>query len=436
MKSISNSIQEESWLGNSRSRIIIFFLLGFAVRLTYVVAIQHNRVLAPAEVIRVARSLAASHWHLFGNPFPTASGPTAIVAPGYPFVLSLIYSAFGTGTAGVLAQELASGLVSSLSIALIIAFAEAANYTAGTGILAASLGALLPIRLWIETNGSWDTPYDALALVILCILTLRHCKEPRFTVGAGILHGIVWGVAMLFAPAFLPILLAFLAIGWLVFREKHRAAFLRWAGLLVFTAGLILAPWTVRNYWRFGGVFFVRDNLGLELYQANNQRARLTLEENLKLADVPHPFSNPQEARELVRLGELQYNREKLRAVVGWIAHHPGRFIVMTGQRFLYFWFPHSDRLWKRIVAGVITLLAWAGFLLSYRTHWLPAIIVGTLWIVYPMIYYLVQADPRYPYPIYWTLLLMASLALLKSGDLMTKRLRIIADDLIRHDRA
>jgi hypothetical protein len=412
MHSRSNIRQKKSWHRGSTSRVVIFFLLALAMRLTYIRGRHTYREIEPAEVVRVSRSLAQTHWHLFGNPFGTVTGPTAHVAPGYPFLLSLIYSLFGTGTAAEVMKEIACALVSSASIALILVFADVAGYALSAGIIAASLGALLPIKLWIETKGSWDAPYDALALVILCTLTLQHWKQPRFTVRTAMFHGVLWGAAMLFAPPFLPILVAFLVVGWFLFREK-RATYAGWACLLIFATSLVLAPWTIRNYRQFGGFVFVRDNLGLELYQANNERAHLTLEENERLPMRPHP-TRPQEANELVRLGELQYNHEKLRAAIQWIRDNPRRFTEMTAQRFLYFWFPNSNYLWKRIAAGVITLLAWISAVFAYRdrAHRLPAIMIGALWVVYPMIYYVIEADPRYPYPIYWTLLLMAGLAL------------------------
>jgi hypothetical protein len=197
-----------------------------------------------------------------------------------------------------------------------------------------------------------------------------------------------------------------------------------WACLLIVTAVLILIPWTVRNFTRLGGFVFVRDNLGLELYTANNDRALPTLEENMKLPKRPHPNDNHLEAEELIRQGELKYNKQKLGAAIRWIASYPSRFALLTMQRFLYFWYPNSDQVWKRVVAGVITLLGWTGFFFSYRTHRLASIFIAVLWIVYPLIYYVMQADPRYPYPIYWTLLLMAAVSILHLGARMRELVR------------
>jgi hypothetical protein len=405
--------QEMPQFKNLRTRAVVFFFLALAMRLTYIVVLHTYRHIDSAELISVARCLA--HSHMFGNPFPTPTGPTAIVAPGYPFLLSLIYSAFGDGVTGEVVQEITCALVSSLGIAMIVFFAEA-GVTVGAGALAASLGALLPTKLWIETKGAWSTPYDALILLLLCILTLKHWKQPYLTARTAILHGILWGLAMLFAPAFLPILLAFLLVGWFLLTQKQRATYVGWACLLIVTAVIILIPWTVRNFTRLGGFVFVRDNLGLELYTANNDRALPTLEENMKLPKRPHPNDNHIEAEELIRQGELKYNKLKLGAAIRWIVSNPSRFVLLTMQRFLYFWYPNSNQIWKRVVAGVITLLGWIGFFFSYRTHHLASIMIAVLWIVYPLIYYVMQADPRYPYPIYWTLLLMAAVSVLHLG--------------------
>lgn len=412
---------------NPRKCAVMLFLLALTMRLSYIVGLHTYRFIDSAELVSVARCLA--HSHFFGNPFPTPTGPTAIVAPGYPFLLSLIYSVFGVGVGAQAIQEITCALVSSLSIAMIVLFAEAGGYALGAGVLAASLAALLPIKLWIETKGAWSTPYDTLILLILCTFTLQHWKKPHFTVGTAMLHGILWGMAMLFAPAFLPILLVFLLVGCFLLTEKERATYVRWACLLVAASVMILTPWTVRNFRRLGGFVFVRDNLGLELYTANNDRARPTLEENMKLPKRPHPNDNHLEAEELARLGELSYNKVKLRAAIRWIVDHPSRFVLLTMQRFLYFWYPNSNQIWKRVVAGIITLLGWTGFLLSFRTHRLPSIMIAVLWIVYPLIYYVMQADPRYSYPIYWTLLLMAGVSIFRLLGIMKGRLRDLAGE-------
>jgi hypothetical protein len=408
----SPALQDIPQFNNPRNRAVLLFFLAFTMRLTYIAVLHTYRHIDSAELISVARCLA--HSHMFGNPFPTPTGPTAIVAPGYPFLLSFIYSVFGIGAAGEIVQEITCTLVSSLSIAMIVFFAEAGDLAVGTGVLAASLGALLPTKLWIETKGAWSTPYDALILLLLCILTLRHWKQPHFTAHNAVLHGILWGLAMLFAPAFLPILLVFLLVGLFLLARKQLAIYVGWASLLLVAAVMILIPWTARNFTQLGGFVFVRDNLGLELYTANNDRALPTLEENMRLPKRPHPNDNHLEAEELVRQGELKYNHQKLSLAIRWIQDHPSRFVLLTMRRFLYFWFPNSDQLWKRILAGAITLLGWLGFFFSYRTHRLASMMVAVLWTVYPLIYYVMQADPRYPYPIYWTLLLMAGISILR----------------------
>jgi hypothetical protein len=390
------------------------------MRLTYVFALRTYQHIDTAELVLVARCLSNNHF--FGNPFPVPTGPTAIVAPGYALLLSLIYSMFGTGIGAQAVQETICSLVTSLGIGAIVLFSESAEYKLRVGVFAGALGALLPTKLWIETKGAWSTPYDSLILVLLATLTLRQWKRPQFTLSLAILNGFLWGLAMLFAPAFFPILVGFLLAGLFIF-TKERPKYTRWACLLLVVSFLVLTPWTIRNYRELGGFFFIRDNLGLEVYNANNDRARPTLEENLKLPKRVHPNDNPMEAAELARLGELRYNQDKLKVAVRWIVDHPKQFSILSAQRFLHFWFPSSNQMWKRIVSGAITLLALTGFVLSCRTYRLAAVNIAVIWLVYPPIYYLVQADPRYPYPIYWTLLLMAAVSILRLIGIMRGRL-------------
>ena len=40
--------------------------------------------------------------------------------------------------------------------------------------------------------------------------------------------------------------------------------------------------------------------------------------------------------------------------------------------------------------------------------------LIGSTWVLFPLIYYVVPSEPRYSYPIDWTLLLAAGCALSK----------------------
>ena len=46
------------------------------------------------------------------------------------------------------------------------------------------------------------------------------------------------------------------------------------------------------------------------------------------------------------------------------------------------------------------------------RRHRAGFVLIQLVWLAYPAIYYVLQADGRYRYPVHWTLLLFAAIAL------------------------
>ncbi len=72
---------------------------------------------------------------------------------------------------------------------------------------------------------------------------------------------------------------------------------------------LVMSPWLVRNYQVFGKFILVRDNLPLEMYEANNdQSAGLWTRSE-------HPGNNPEAMRRFQELGEIGFMDEKQQEV-------------------------------------------------------------------------------------------------------------------------
>src|SRR5438105_1389330 len=154
--------------------VLLVFTLAFSVRLAYIFLKQIYLEPGAAEMERAAASLA-DHG-LLGNVYAADSGPSAHVAPLYPLFLSLIYRLFGSGGgAGRLAQELAAIGISSLAIALLPVIARRSKLATGSGWIAATVLAILPLNLWVETSGAWEQPSAALLLLFLfwTVLVLR-----------------------------------------------------------------------------------------------------------------------------------------------------------------------------------------------------------------------------------------------------------------------
>src|SRR5437879_3553663 len=191
------------------------FLFLLAVRLVRAFIFKRDLTNDDCEVDRVAFALAD---HLgFANPFKIPTGPTSQYAPGYPLMLSWIYELFGKGSMAEAARQILSCIAVSLQFALLPALAAAAKVDARVGVLAALVGGLSPLRHWIETKATFETPYAALLLVIMSLLTLQVWKFDQPSVRQAWVYGAAWGLALLIAPQLLPILLSYLALGALRF---------------------------------------------------------------------------------------------------------------------------------------------------------------------------------------------------------------------------
>lgn len=391
-----------------KSAGIAIFLLALLTRLTYVHLWRTYLIFDGAEVERVAQTFAATGQ--LADPFLIPTGPTAIVAPVYPFLLGCVYAVFGSGEGGHLAQSALAATATSLQLALLPSLAVALGWRQTSGIIAGILGAVLPLRLWIETKGAWEAPFATLAFVLALLVTLRNWKRESFSLAVGFKQGVVWSLPLLTAPSLLTSLAGVLGLGFMTFRRGFGAAYLRCSLALVFGVLLVLTPWIVRNYWQLGGFVPVRSNLGLELAIANHDFARPTIAENLSLGERHvHPYVQTQEALKYRALGEIEYNRRRMKEALAWISSHPQRFGELTAWRIFYFWLPLTNSLTKRAAAAALTLLAFAGWFRLYREQRINALLFAAIWALYPLLYYFTQADPRYPYPIYWTFLLLTA---------------------------
>jgi hypothetical protein len=386
---------------------IALFVIALAVRLSIAVATRAYEAPAYGEVTCVAASIA--NHGTFSNPFNTYTGPTAHLAPVYPYFLALLLGGFhlapfGPGFSWVVTLLGASG--AALMWSLVPACGVRLGLDYRVGMLAGLLGAIYPFRHAVELHGQWEAWCAALAFMGLVIATFRRTdSQPDNQVLA---WGALWGAGMLLQPALLPVFIAFVIIG--SFRASRLAIAGRHATLALAGMALVIAPWTWRNYHELGGLTFVRDNFGLELSVSNNPRAVPNVQENLiKNTNSDHPDVNQQERRKLAKMGELSYNRMRLHAAVEWIAGNRSRFVELTAMRLIYFWVPQRRWLAVSVLEGLISVTALAGLCTMIWRHERVSWLFAAIWLTYPVVYYVLQADDRYRYPMEWCITLCAA---------------------------
>ena len=387
---------QPSWADN-RLLVIAIFLASVAA---CAAQFTKGKFGAGFESVALARSLA-EHGE-YANPFLIPTGPSAHLAPLFPAFLALLIWLFGYSLAFAVIASACAALTQALHNALLPAVSKLFFNDRRPGLCAALLALPPPVYSYVPV---WEGIYCAAGLILFCLYSERQ-------VGRGGAPGLfLTGVAMGLLALLNPV--SVLVAGpWLLFLLWKAAPRIRARVCLLAAAGALIAllPWTVRNYRQFHAWFFVRDNLGIELFVSNNDTARPTLDANLGHALLAlHPTGSESEAAAVRDLGEFRYNQSRLRAALEWIRSHRDRFRALTLARIRLFWFPDpGDDAWHAWIVSIVTAASVLGLALLAIRRRAVAIFAAVVFAVFPLVYYVTQANARYRTPILWLSLLLA----------------------------
>jgi hypothetical protein len=358
------------------------------------------------EMAAIARSLAEHG--TYANPFePAITGPTALVPPIHPLFLAALMRIFHNPAGMRMAAVFANILANAIVAALLPKLATVCYGEAKFGVIAGVLW-ILSMRLLPQ----WDVSNTILGLVCFCLLTGRNIRRGEsgpWALGAGALGGLL----LLLNPS-----TAFVTGPWLVWLfVRHRIAWrtaVRYSALAAATTALCVAPWLVRNY-RIWGVMVLRTSLGITLYSSNSDCAQPSLYQEAVTGCIQKtfPVDSEPEAHLLRTMGEVRYDRLRTADTMRWIAMHRGRFTQLTVGRIRDFWFPDPmESAYTCYAIWGITLLSIPGIVLTVRRRLAAGSLILCVWLIYPLLYYVVVSCDRYRYPILWTSLLPAAYAL------------------------
>ena len=182
---------------------------------------------------------------------------------------------------------------------------------------------------------------------------------------------------------------------------------------------LCCIPWTIRNYRVFHTFVPLRSVGGLALWIGNNDQAQSLT------PGRQHPISNQAEREKYIEQGEIAYMREKQGQAVAYILSHPAAECRLIAGRFTSLWTGGSAHLLNDFrnartarfylvtafnLGAAFAALAGIIFLWHSKSPYLfPAAVYP---VVFPLVYYLALAPPRYRHPIDPVLLLLAAIAL------------------------
>jgi hypothetical protein len=369
------------------------------------------------EMVTLAVNLAKHG--AFANPFPILdTGPSAVSPPLYPFALSLLIRLFGDTHTAALIATLANILVMAFAAALLPRVAWVLFRDAWPGVVAGVFwlfaGQLLP---------DWDANYTVAALLAYCAVIPTTIDRDGFGVNEA-LTALVGAALILLNPYSVLVFVPY-SVWLLVFyrpKRRKRAAIILCVVFVVI--GLTGSLWALRNARAIGSLV-LRTSFGITLYVSNNDCASPSLYESEQSNCYQRfaPNINPVEAEKVKQMGEAGYDKMRLEETKVWIRSHREHFLKLTYARVANFWFPplvRSTSLAMRPFALGATCLA---TLLS-----IPALVVMgirresslllmlTVFLVYPLMYYVVISDIRFRYPVLWLTFLCAGYVIVYLG--------------------
>jgi len=353
----------------------------------------------------------------FANPFGFESGPTAHLAPAFPAFLALISGLFGVHSAGAFAYRFAAVLAVSFLVGLLPLVSRLLGMGFLTGVLASCIWLAAKPRLWWD----WEANYAGLLIAIATCCFRRLIGSAALQLRVTLLSGFLMGHLMLPVPTCLPVFLC-----WLIWFALSRKAdlFRAPAVALIVLPVMMVAPWIVRNYLVFDRIILVRGNLGLELSVSNNDCAPFSLMANMVSGcfGKHHPGGNAGECAKILAMGEARYNELRLHEAIDWVTGNPHRFLSLCAQRFVAFWLPHNSESLardffkegrrERYTIYLTTFLSIIGLWITARRNVKSAAVCAIWLCLYPIIYYLVQFEDRYRYPILWATFLLGAVPL------------------------
>ncbi|HET8965885.1 MAG TPA: glycosyltransferase family 39 protein [Candidatus Acidoferrum sp.] len=348
-------------------------------------------------------ALALSQGHGYANLFRKDTGPTAWLAPIYPFLLSLIFRFFGALTlSSFFAAVLLNALLSAGATFPLYAIARR---LAGVPVAAATswVWVLFPAGVLLPFEWIWDTSFSVLLAVTLVWATLRLAESAKLALW--IAYALLWVLALLTNPS-LGIGLPFL-FAWLIFRRGvGNQQTWKSAAIAVGLAALSCLPWTVRNYHYFHRFVPIRSSLPFELWIGNND-----IFDEHAVRGIQR-ITRFEETRRYAQLGESAYLDEKWQLATSFIKDKPALFARLTGRRILATWFGtehpltdfrRTDSLLARtiLVLNFLIILGTVGGISVLVTRKHPLTVPLMVFpILYPVVYYISHTSLRYRHPI------------------------------------
>jgi 4-amino-4-deoxy-L-arabinose transferase-like glycosyltransferase len=347
---------------------------------------------------RLSLAWASDPGYIFG--LTPVEQSTATVEPGYPVLLALFFSVFGTTAGAVFLLNLAAQAAGGIAMLLL------GRRLGGerAGVMAMLLYAFYPFFVFYSAVAMTEAFHIA-AVPVIVLLTLDAGRGRR----SGFWPGVACGILFLVRSTglfLLPVQLFHLAGS-----RRIRASLLTLLGFAV-----CAAPWMIRNQISMGGPSLLPTKGSLNLWMRNNPEV-LAIEgidvppsilRDVRRTDLLDYPDFPPESDELERsrvLGERAFS---------FITANPVLFAWLSWERLLDFVSPVPEGGGAGTAAGIVfyvPVLLLSAWCLARRRGgseaWLPA----AVFILYALLHAAGHGGLRYRLPVDTMLIVLAATA-------------------------
>ena len=437
----ANVVMRQGLFRRAATSLALIVLVALLLRVAFAwdyVGQNSRQALAVLPFLQESGNIAASlaSGHGFSSPFRIDTGPTAWMPPIYPWLLAEIFRVFGVRTYDSFLAAVALNTLCSSFTCVPIFFVGKRVDGLTVAASAAWLWAFFPNTILNAFESMWDASLATLLAAVILWATLAIEKSERWRDWLG--YGLLWGLALLTNVTLISLLP--LLLGWLAYRRRKFPLDSRSPlGLVkaifakpVFAFGIAVlccVPWTIRNYLVFHRIVPMRSTLGLQMWIGNNENPQEAWKEEL------HPIFNSAERARYIRMGEIEYMREKQREAIEFMLAHPKRDLIQFASRFIGTWtggtptslhdFVRTPGLWFRGVLFFNFFLAIgtaAGIVVLWKRRSAYLFPIAVFPVVFPWAYYLTLVVPRYRLPVDPAVMLLTAVALVAISNRLSAR--------------
>jgi len=341
----TNTARLTDWFATTRAALVLLWALYLIPR-ALLILLDVQPWSDAAYYFERAGELAAGQGYISPEGQPTAFWP-----PGWPLALSVPFKLFG---ASVPVVGLFNLVFAGTSAALLLLLARRITGSELAARLALLVVALYPNNAAYVPLALTEVFYTTLLLAICWLLVEQ--RGWLWLLGAGLLLGaatlvkaqtlvvvpLVLGIALLRAPRF------WAAVPGTIAKGLALGAF----------AGLVVAPWSLRNERVLGQVVLVSTNGGVTLATGNNPSATGGYVDK-------DPAYLALQARK-GELDEIAFDAEAKKLGMDWIKANPAQFIALMPVKFFKLWGPDGEAMWS-YEKGAASYPAHAGLYTAVR---------------------------------------------------------------------